>query len=42
MELWILLALAAAGAALALYHRLVRGRRAEKRKEEEKQIYPLW
>ncbi len=43
MELWILLALIAAGAGFALFNRLVRRRRVEKEKEdEEKHIYPLW
>jgi len=41
MELWILLALVAAGIAFALFNKLIRRRKA-KEEDNEKHIYPLW
>ena len=43
MELWILLALGVAVAAIAAWNRLGRGRKSKGQDEdEERKIYPLW
>jgi len=43
IELWILAALVLGVAALAAWNRLIRGRKAKDRDEDdEAKIYPLW